>query len=97
MTYLSYKRDPGSGIVVAVGLPTIDDSSKWIQNGNVFVLKNSGGLGFNVMIFGAFGADGNFFFIRYPMFTTGWDLNPPGDFGIVVPQDDGTIAIQWPV
>lgn len=92
MTYLSYKLV--NGVPTAEASAVIDNSAKFKQTGTCFA---QAGPGFNAFIFGADCGNGLVAFQRVPMFVAGWDAHSPGDFGRLVPQPDGMVAIQWPV
>ena len=94
MKYLSYRLQDGKP--TAVPSDTIDKYSTFQQDGNVYSLEGIA-IGYNVMVFGATAPGGKICFQRLPMFTPGWDASVPGDFGVIVPQADGTVAIQWPL
>lgn len=94
MTYLSYQWQNGQPTAVASN--TIDAHSTFTQTGTCLALAGIN-IGFNVLVFGAPIPGGMVNFQRIPMFQTGWDAQPPGDTGIVIPQANGTCAIQWPL
>lgn len=90
-TYLSYALV--NGVPTATPANQIDASSSFAQTGNIFTCCYPG---YNVMIFGAAAPGGRLVFQRIPIYSAGYDT-PAGDFGMVEPQADGTVAIQWPV
>lgn len=91
MTYLSYIQV--DGIPVATPADAIDASTKFQVDGNLYTCAYPG---FNVQILGSTAPGGRLVFQRAPIYTPGYD-RPAGDFGVLVPQSDGTVAIQWPV
>lgn len=94
MKYLSYQLV--NGVPTAVPSDVIDQHSRFFQDGNIYSLEGIA-IGFNVLVFGALAPGGLICFQKTPMFTAGWDAAAPGDFGRIVPQNDGTVAIQWPL
>lgn len=92
MSYLSYPNPSNLPAKSA----TIDVASKFQQNGSLFSLKGIA-LGYNVTVFGVVIPDGLVNFDQRPMFR-GEDFPPNlGDTGRLIPQPDGTVAIEWPL
>lgn len=91
--YLSYQLV--NGAVVATRSETLDLHSLFYPDGNLYTL-NGPPLGFNVQVVGSKAPGGQINFQRIPMGYPGWDATPAGDFGVLHPQADGTVAIEWP-
>lgn len=91
MTYLSYELQ--NGIPVAVPRATIDEKSLFFQDGNIYTCCYAG---YNVQVFGSLASpDGRLCFQRVPVNEPGYD-KPSGDFGMILSQSNGWIAVQWP-
>lgn len=93
MKFLSYQLV--NGVPTATPTETLDKHAIFWPDGNIYSLEGIA-IGFNVMVFGAI-ANGLINFQKLPMFTAKWDAQPPGDFGRIVAQADGSVAIQWPL
>jgi hypothetical protein len=97
MTYLGYEWQDGQpGRAVAVKTTDINAKSLFTQTGTCFALTGIEA-SFNVVVFGAPISGNRVNFQPIPMFQAGWDAAPPGETGLIVPQPNGMIAIQWPL
>jgi hypothetical protein len=93
MKYLSYQIHDGA--VTAVPSETIDKFSRFQPDGNLYALRGID-LGYNVAIFGVLAPGGGINFNKYPIDHPSFSLGFT-DFGQLVPQADGTVAINWPL
>lgn len=93
MKYLSFQMV--NGVPTAVPSDVIDVHSRFQADGNLYALRGIE-LGFNVAIFGVQAPGGGLNFNRHPIDSAEFSLALT-DFGQVVPQSDGTIAVNWPL
>ena len=92
MPYLSYPDKSGLPVASAV----IDQHSTFAQTGAFFSL-DALPIGYHCTIFGVAHPHGRIAFDRRPVLR-GTEFPPNlGDVGKIVPQADGTVAIEWPL